>query len=69
MRPRLKDLRVAVESMMKRSTQFAPAMRKTTSTLGVIRIKTENKTVGVAVPLIRAVVPPHLEHHVHFWSP
>lgn len=51
------------------STKHATAVKKANSTLGVIRKRTENKTVNMIMPLYKSVVKSHWEYCEQFWLP
>ncbi|CAM4490787.1 unnamed protein product [Lepidochelys olivacea] len=64
-----KDLGVLVDHSMTMSRQCNMAMKKANAVLGCIRRGISNRDKEVLVPLYKALVRPHLEYCVQFWSP
>lgn len=50
---------------MKTMTQFAAAVKKATSMVGVIKRRIEKKMKNIVTTLYRAMVHSHLEYHVY----
>ncbi|CAM5148275.1 unnamed protein product [Eretmochelys imbricata] len=63
------DLGVLVDHWMTMSHQCDMAMKKANAVLGCIRRGISIRDKEVLVPLYKALVRPHLEYCVQFWSP
>ncbi|CAM5122864.1 unnamed protein product [Eretmochelys imbricata] len=64
-----KDLRVLVDHRMTMSHQCDMAVKKANAVLGCIRRGISSRDKEVLVPLYKALMRPHLEYCVQFWSP
>ncbi|CAM4576931.1 unnamed protein product [Lepidochelys olivacea] len=64
-----KDLGVLVNHRMTMSRQCDMAVKKANAVLGCIRRGISSRDKEMLVPLYKALVRPHLEYCVQFWSP
>ena len=64
-----KDLGVLVNKDLKFAKQCAEAVKKANKALGFIARNFEYKSKNIIIPLYKALVRPHLEYAVQFWSP
>ncbi|CAM5100216.1 unnamed protein product [Eretmochelys imbricata] len=64
-----KDLGVLVDPRMTMSRQCDMAVKKANAVLGCIRRGISNRDKEMLVLLYKALVRPHLEYCVQFWSP
>ncbi|CAM5073177.1 unnamed protein product [Natator depressus] len=64
-----KDLEVLVDHRMIMSHQCDMAVKKADTALGCIRRGISSRDEEMLVPLYKALVRPHLEYCVQFWSP
>ncbi|CAM4576074.1 unnamed protein product [Caretta caretta] len=64
-----KDLGILVDHRMSMSRQCDMAVKKANAVLGCIRRGISSRYKQVLVPLYKALVRPHLEYCVQFWSP
>ena len=64
-----KDLGVVISDNLKSSKQCIAACQKANKVLGFIARNFEYKTPEIMLALYNALVRPHLEYAVQFWSP
>jgi len=67
--PAEKDLGVLVEEKLDLSHQCALTAQKANSVLGCIKRNVASRSGEVILPLCSAVMRPHLEYCIQFWSP
>ena len=64
-----KDLEIVVGHKLNKSQQCDVAAQKTNAILGCINRSIVSKPCKVLVPLYSALVRPHFEYCVQFWTP
>ena len=64
-----RDLGVLVDRKLNMSEQWAAASKKANRMLGCIKKGITRREKEVIIPLYSALVTPHLEYCVQFWSP
>ena len=64
-----KDLGVVISNDLKSTKQSIAACQKANKVLGFIARNFEYKTPNVVMSLYKALVRPHLEYAIQFWSP
>ncbi len=64
-----RDLGVMISKNLKQKDQCINVRNKANRTLGFINRSVSNKTPGVVLKLYLALVRPHLDYAVQFWSP
>jgi len=64
-----KDLGVSIDEKFNMSCQCVRAAQQANCILGCIRRSVTSRLREVVLPLHSALMRPHLEYCVHFWSP